>query len=139
MYLQPNDKDSEVIVSLKIVHLELLERMKLKLKLPSSKSIQNNKQRAGIFTYCTNSYGFTWLVSPLQLYLLLLLCGMGVVEGLEPVPDCTYPVNPSTGWDARTCGIRQAVDAYLDTTTQAATTTKYGTIENWDVLLFILV
>ena len=49
----------------------------------------------------------------------------------DPIPDCTYPVHPDNGWDDRTCGIRQAVDAYID----SGSTGSYGPIEDWNTSL----
>jgi surface protein len=68
--------------------------------------------------------------------LLLVLGGMESVNGVA-IPDCTYAVFANPGcmsescWNARTCGIRQAVDTY---TTQA-TIDKYGPIEDWNTSL----
>ncbi len=58
-------------------------------------------------------------------WVLLVLGGVAGVKGVA-IPDC-----PATGWNDRTCGIRQAVDTY---TTQA-TIDKYGPIEDWDTSL----
>jgi surface protein len=44
------------------------------------------------------------------------------------IPYCTYPVAPA---NARTCGIRQAVDAYITT----GDTGSYGPIADWDISL----
>ena len=38
-------------------------------------------------------------------------------------------------WDNRTCPIKKAVDAYLDTATKQATEFQYGPIEDWDTSL----
>ena len=53
---------------------------------------------------------------------------LGGVEGVPgvPIPDCTY-----SGWSDRTCGIRQAVDAYIN----SGDTGSYGPIEDWDTSL----
>jgi surface protein len=51
------------------------------------------------------------------------------MEGVKGVaiPDCTYQPYPD---NARTCGIRQAVDAYI-----SGSTGSYGLIEDWDTSL----
>ena len=56
--------------------------------------------------------------------LLVTLFGVvGVVQGVA-IPDCAYDS------DARTCGIRKAVDDYI-----AGSTGSYGPIEDWDTSL----
>ena len=53
-----------------------------------------------------------------------------------PIPDCTYAAYANPGcteascYNARTCGIRQAVDAYI-----AGSTEMYGPIEDWNTSL----
>jgi surface protein len=59
-----------------------------------------------------------------QFKFLLLLSVSWVVA----VPTCTY-----SSTDDRSCGLRKAVDEYLDTTTQQATIANYGEVSNWDV------
>ena len=59
-----------------------------------------------------------------QFKFLLLLS----VSWVEAVPTCTYSSN-----NDRSCGLRKAVDEYLDTTTQQATIANYGEVSNWDV------
>jgi len=74
---------------------------------------------------------WAWVVP----WVLLVLGGVEGVKGVA-IPDCTYAVYGSgctdaSCYNARTCGIRQAVDTY---TTQA-TIDKYGPIEDWDTSL----
>jgi hypothetical protein len=51
-----------------------------------------------------------------------------------PIPDCTYAVWADPGckvescFNVRTCGIRQAVDTYIN----SGSTGSYGPIEDWD-------
>jgi surface protein len=59
-----------------------------------------------------------------QFKFLLLLS----VSWVEAVPTCTY-----SSTDDRSCGLRKAVDEYLNTTTQQATIANYGEVSNWDV------
>jgi len=68
---------------------------------------------------------WAWLVP----WVLLVLGGVEGVKGV-PIPDCTYVLHPAPGWDARTCGIRKAVDDYI-----AGSTGSYGPIEDWDTSL----
>ena len=63
-------------------------------------------------------------------WVFLVLRGMKKVAAV-PIPDCTYIPPYQTGWDDRTCGIRQAVDTY----TTPATIHKYGPIEHWNTSL----
>ena len=63
---------------------------------------------------------------------------LGEVEGVngEPIPDCTYAAYgpgcySTTCYNNRTCGIRQAVDAYIT----SGATGSYGPIEDWDTSL----
>ena len=69
-------------------------------------------------------------------WVLLVLGGVEGVKGV-PIPDCAYVVYPATGWDARTCGIRQAVDDYLTCTSNSGANCggSYGPIEDWDTSL----
>ena len=55
----------------------------------------------------------------------LVLGGVEGVDG-EPIPDCTYADQQD-----RTCGIRKAVDAYIN----SGATGSYGPIEDWDTSL----
>ena len=78
-----------------------------------------------------DSFGgrLTWWV--LVAFFLAVLGGMSGVEG-EPIPDCgTYPVSPAAGYNARTCGLRQAVDTYIN----SGSTGSFGLIQDWDVSL----
>jgi hypothetical protein len=70
---------------------------------------------------------WAWAAVP---WVFLVLRGMKEVAAV-PIPDCTYIPPYQTGWDDRTCGIRQAVDTY----TTPATIHKYGPIEHWNTSL----
>jgi hypothetical protein len=59
-----------------------------------------------------------------QFKFLLLLS----VSWVEAVPTCTY-----SSFNDRSCGLRKAVDEYLNTITQQATIANYGEVSNWDV------
>jgi hypothetical protein len=71
-------------------------------------------------------------------WVLLVLGGMEGVKGVA-IPDCTYArYNTPSGtcmapscWNARNCGIRQAVDAYIN----SGSTGSYGPIEDWNTSL----
>jgi hypothetical protein len=69
-------------------------------------------------------------------WVLLVLGGMEGVKGVA-IPDCTYTAWASPGctaascYNARTCGIRQAVDAYIN----SGDTGSYGPIQDWDTSL----
>jgi hypothetical protein len=76
---------------------------------------------------------WAWVVP----WVLLVLGGVEGVKGVA-IPDCTYSrYNTPSGtcmesscYNARTCGIRQAVDAYI-----AGSTEMYGPIEDWNTSL----
>ena len=59
-----------------------------------------------------------------QFKFLLLLS----VSWVEAVPTCTY-----SSTDDRSCGLRKAVDDYLNTGTRDTTIANYGEVSNWDV------
>ena len=59
-----------------------------------------------------------------QFKFLLLLS----VSWVEAVPTCTYSSS-----NDRSCGLRKAVDDYLNTSTRDATIANYGEVSNWDV------
>ena len=59
-----------------------------------------------------------------QFKFLLLLS----VSWVEAVPTCTY-----SSFNDRSCGLRKAVDDYLNTSTRDATIANYGEVSNWDV------
>jgi hypothetical protein len=72
-------------------------------------------------------------------FVFVLGLGLEGVEG-EPIPDYSYVArgdgcNNEACYNDRTSGIRQAVDKYLNPTTNAATIAKYGLIQDWDVSL----
>ena len=72
-------------------------------------------------------------------FVFVLGLGLEGVEG-EPIPDYSYVArgdgcNNEACYNDRTSGIRQAVDDYLNSTTNAATIAKYGLIQDWDVSL----
>ena len=62
--------------------------------------------------------------------LILLLTTLTGTPAFDPIDDCTYTV-----WTHRSCGIKKAVDEYLDNATKTATVDKYGPIEDWDTSL----
>ena len=68
---------------------------------------------------------WAWVVP----WLLVMSGGVVGVKGV-PIPDCTYaPMIYES--NVRTCGIRQAVDAYIT----SGDTGSYGAIEDWDTSL----
>ena len=73
---------------------------------------------------------WAWVVP----WVLLVLGGVVGVKG-EPIPDCAYPAYPASGYNARTCGIRQAVDAYITCKSNSGDTGSYGAIADWDTSL----
>ena len=66
----------------------------------------------------------TWWVLVASFF-LAVLGGMAGVEG-GAIPDCTY-----SAWNDRSCGIRQAVDNFID----SGSTGSFGPIQDWDVSL----
>ena len=85
--------------------------------------------------------GLSWWVWVVPWVLLVLGGGMEGVKG-EPIPDCTYAARgdgcQQSGigggppcYNVRTCGIREAVDAYIS----GGPTAKYGLIQDWDTSL----
>jgi surface protein len=74
---------------------------------------------------------WAWVVP----WVLLVLGGVEGMKGVA-IPDCTYAAYEEPGctsqscYNARTCGIRQAVDAYI-----AGSTEMYGPIEDWNTSL----
>jgi surface protein len=68
-------------------------------------------------------------------WVLLVLGGVEGVKGVA-IPDCTYAVYADPGcteascYNARTCGIRKAVDDYI-----SGDTGSYGPIEDWNTSL----
>ena len=73
-----------------------------------------------------DSFGgrLTWWVL-VAAFFLAVLGGMTGVEG-GAIPDCTY-----SAWSDRSCGIRQAVDTYIE----FGTTGSFGLIQDWNVSL----
>ena len=77
-------------------------------------------------------FGWAWVVP----WLLVMSGGAVGVQGV-PIPDCTYAVYANPGcmaascYNVRTCGIRQAVDAYIN----SGDTGSYGPIEDWNTSL----
>ena len=74
-----------------------------------------------------------------SLFFALSSCMGVVVQGVIPIPDCTYAAfntppgscTASSCYNVRTCGIRQAVDTF----DSVATIAKYGMVQDWDVSL----
>jgi len=66
----------------------------------------------------------TWWVLVASFF-LAVLGGMAGVEGVA-IPDCAYDSS-----SARTCGLRQAVDNFID----SGSTGNFGPIQDWDVSL----
>ena len=62
--------------------------------------------------------------------LILLLTTLTGTPAFDPIDDCTY-----TDWTHRSCGIKEAVDEYLDNAKKQATVDKYGPIEDWNTSL----
>ena len=62
--------------------------------------------------------------------MILLLTTLTGTPAFDPIDDCTY-----TDWTHRSCGIKEAVDEYLDNAKKQATVDKYGPIEDWNTSL----
>ena len=78
-------------------------------------------------------------ISRVIVFFALSSCMGVVVQGVIPIPDCTYAAfntppgscTASSCYNVRTCGIRQAVDTF----DSVATIAKYGMVQDWDVSL----
>ena len=97
---------------------------------------KNTVQTIGNATLFRFSW-WAWVVP----WLLVMSSGAVGVQGV-PIPDCTYAVYADPGcnescFNVRTCGIRQAVDAYITCTSNSGANCggSYGPIADWDTSL----
>ena len=97
---------------------------------------KNTVQTIGNATLFRFSW-WAWVVP----WLLVMSSGAVGVQGV-PIPDCTYAVYADPGcnescFNVRTCGIRQAVDAYITCTSNSGANCggSYGPIQDWNTSL----